>query len=376
MIPAETRFSDNDRLDWLRLIRTENVGPTTFRDLLARHGSAASALEAIPELVRRGGGRRLPRIPDRAEAEKEWAALDRLGGRLVLLGEADYPNLLAAVDDAPPVLSAIGDLGLAAHRSVALVGARNASGNGLRLTTTLAAELGAAGILVVSGLARGIDAAAHQAALATGTAAAVAGGLDVFYPRQNEALQRRIAEHGFLISEAPLGTEPLARHFPRRNRLVSGLSLGVVVVEAALRSGSLITARQALDQGRDVFAVPGSPLDMRCRGANRLLKEGAILVESAEDILNELADRPAMVPEPRKRAEVSARAAPAATPVPAGDRAPDRVIERLGASPLAVDEIARQCQLSVSEVLAILLEAELAGRIERHAGNRVSLIFQ
>ena len=288
-MPASQRnLNPAERLDWLRLIRSENVGPITFYQLLARFGSAEAALAALPEVARRGGRSRPLAIGSRAAAERELAALAQAGGRLLAWGEPEYPQALAAVDDAPPLISVKGSTHLLARRAVAVVGARNASANGRRFARDIALQLGQNGLLVVSGLARGIDAAAHVGALPTGTAAVLAGGIDKVYPEENRALHDEIAERGVLLAELPVGTEPQARHFPRRNRIISGASLGVLVVEAATRSGSLITARFALEQGREVFAVPGSPLDPRCHGTNDLIRNGATLVEGAGDILREL----------------------------------------------------------------------------------------
>ena len=362
-----------ERLAWLRLIRSENVGPVAFRRLLARFGDAEATLLALPDLARRGGRSRPIRICAAEAAEREVAALEQAGGRFLAMVEADYPPALAALDDAPPIIAVGGRVELLRRKAVAVVGARNASANGRRLARELSQELGRAGYLVVSGLARGIDAAAHQGALETGTAAVVAGGLDVTYPPENEALQREIGERGVLLSEMPPGTVPTARHFPRRNRLISGLALGVLVVEAAPRSGSLITARFALEQGREVFAVPGSPLDPRARGCNHLLRQGAVLVETADDVVQALdgmirrLDRPAGQP---------ARLAETALPAADRDIAAGRgaVEELLGFAPVAVDELVRQCHLSPAVVNTVLLELELAGRAERHPGNRFSLI--
>ncbi|MCW5730023.1 MAG: DNA-processing protein DprA [Alphaproteobacteria bacterium] len=358
-----------ERLDWLRLIRSENVGPITFHELLRRFGSAAAALEALPELARRGGRRAGIRIATRAEAERELAALARLGARLIGVCEPDYPPLLAQIDDAPPLLGAQGHSALAARPVVAMVGARNASAAGVRLAREMAARLGAAGIAVASGLARGIDTAAHRGALATGTIAAVAGGIDVFYPPENRDLQQAIAEQGLLLAELPPGTEPLARHFPRRNRLVSGMARAVVVVEAALKSGSLITARLAAEQGREVMAVPGSPLDPRARGGNDLIRTGAALVESAEDVLALLAGLPDLAEPPGRD--------PAPPPQPPGEaeladgRA--RILAALSPVPVEVDELARQCALSPGVLQTVLIELELAGRLERQPGGRVAI---
>src|SRR5713226_1727663 len=284
---AARDLEPQERLDWLRLSRSESVGPVTFYALLRRFGSAAAALDALPRLSSRQGAR--PAVAmSRRDAESELAAIDRLGGRLVCWGEPLYPSALASVDDAPPVLTVLGLAGLILAPMVAVVGARNASANGRRFARELAAGLGEAGIVVVSGLARGIDAAAHIGALETGSVAVVAGGVDIVYPEENRGLHDALARDGAIIAEVPLGTEPQARHFPRRNRIISGIALGIVVVEAAAKSGSLITARFALEQGREVFAVPGSPLDPRCRGCNDLLRNGATLTEAAADIVAQL----------------------------------------------------------------------------------------
>jgi len=362
-----------ERLDWLRLIRSENVGPVTFYQLLARFGSAEAALAALPEIARRGGRARPLSLCPRAVAEREMQQLHAAAGRFLAWGEPDYPAALAALDDAPPLISVKGDTKLFERNAVAVVGARNASANGRRFARDLALQLGQHGLLVVSGLARGIDAAAHEGALATGTVAVLAGGIDQVYPEENRALHEQIAERGVLIAELPVGTEPQARHFPRRNRIISGCSLGVIVVEAALRSGSLITARFALEQGRDVFAVPGSPLDPRCRGANDLIRNGAILVETVDDVMRELQPRLGATLGERKREAY----APAESTAPAESelaRVRARLVELLSPTPVPVDELVRQCQLSPALVVTILLELELAGRIERHPGNQVSLL--
>lgn len=360
-------LSDAERLNRLRLIRSENVGPVTFRRLLERFGSAAVALTALPELARRGG-RPSVHICSQAEAEAELQAIARCGARLIIFGDEAYPAALATIDDAPASLAVTGNARLLHRASVAVVGSRNASLNGRRLAHDIARDIGIGGFVVVSGMARGIDADAHRGALATGTVAVLAGGVDVCYPQENASLYASIREVGALVSEAPVGTAPQARHFPRRNRIISGLSLGVVVIEASLRSGSLITARMAAEQGRDVFAVPGSPLDPRARGCNDLLRQGAVLTESAADVLAQLRG-------------LAASAAPPAPPIPLPemgeeeiDEARRLVAETLSPTPVAVDEIIRTCQLSPAQVSTILLEWELAGRLERHAGNRVSLI--
>jgi DNA processing protein len=322
----------------------------------------------------------------RAAAEAELAALHRIGARLVCWGEPAYPTALATVEDAPPILTVLGQPELLGRPIVAVVGARNASANGRRLARELAAGLGQGGLVVVSGLARGIDAAAHLGAFETGTAAVVAGGVDIVYPEENRGLYDALRRQGAIVAELPLGSEPQARHFPRRNRIISGMALGVLVVEAAARSGSLITARYALEQGREVFAVPGSPLDPRCRGANDLLRRGATLTETAEDVLAQLG--------PLVRAAPPHPLRPVAQPLDeswpknwhsggsgAGEPADDEealnmILESLGPTPVAVDELVRQCQLTASAVATLLLELELAGQVERHPGNLVSLRFE
>ncbi|HZS82052.1 MAG TPA: DNA-processing protein DprA [Stellaceae bacterium] len=370
---ASRELNPSERLDWLRLIRTENVGPVSFYQLLRRFGSAGAALEALPRLAGRGGRLQPLAICPREAAEREMAALAAAGARLIAWGEPFYPEALAAIDDAPPLLTVLGRAEPLRQRIIAIVGARNASANGRRIARELASELGSHGFVIASGLARGIDAAAHMGALPSGTVAVLGGGADIVYPEENRALYEAIAESGAVIAEPPLGTVPQARHFPRRNRIISGLAEGIIVVEAAARSGSLITARFALDQGREVFAVPGSPLDPRCRGSNDLIRRGATLTESAEDVLGQL---PAALSTPRATVR---RVAPLPDPVaPSEPETPDsaraRLIERLGPTPVAVDELVRQCQFSAATVVTLLLELELAGRLERHPGNQVSLI--
>lgn len=357
----------------LRLARSERIGPVTFHQLLARFGSARAALEALPALAAKATGARPPRIATDAQVKREAAALARAGGRFLLWGDADYPAALAAIPDAPPALAVRGEMALLRRPIVAVVGARDASANGRKLAADLAEELGLRGYVVVSGLARGVDAAAHRGSLASGTVAVLAGGLDHVYPQENAALHEAIAGQGLLVSECALGTAPTERHFPRRNRLVSGLSLGVVVIEAALRSGSLITAHRALDQGREVFAVPGSPLDPRCRGSNDLLRQGAHLVETVDDVLAHLPrhDRP----PPQVQKDFNKVSYPVEKPdgrIRPSDRS--RILACLSPAPTAVDEIVRQCQVSPAVVAAALLELELAGRLERHPGQAVSLI--
>jgi DNA processing protein len=360
------------RLDWLCLARSENVGPVTFRVLLHRFGSAEAALQALPGLARRGGRRDSLRIASRADAEREIADAAKANARLVALCEPDYPLALAAIEDAPPLLCLVGQAVVLQRPMVAIVGSRNASAAGRRIAAQIAGELGAAGIVVVSGLARGIDAAAHEASLDAGTCAVLAGGVDIVYPPENRQLHERIGAVGALISEMPLSTAPQARHFPRRNRIISGLSRGVVVIEAAQRSGSLITARFALEQGREVFAVPGSPLDPRCRGTNDLIRQGAILTESGQDVLSALRNGidGAMAEPPR-----GGPSAPTGIPSEVElERGRPLVLELLGPTPVEVDELVRLSGLSVPAVLGILLELELAGRLSRSPGQKVALV--
>jgi DNA processing protein len=364
-------LSAAERLDWLRLIRSENVGPITFFQLMARFGSARDALAALPELARRGGRSKAIRLCDKASAEREIEGLAGLGAKLVAWGEDEYPAPLAALEDAPPLVAVRGHPHILKRPALAIVGARNASANGRRFAQTIARELGEAGIVISSGLARGIDAAAHEGALETGTVAVVAGGIDVVYPKENAGLYDRIAEQGVVMAEEPLGMEPQARHFPKRNRLISGVALGVIVVEAAQRSGSLITARFALEQGREVFAVPGSPLDPRCRGTNDLIRNGATLVESAADVLPQIAGM--LRPAAGEKTPHSYAGAPPRFGEQELDSARAKVVESLGPTPVQVDEIVRQCQLSPAIVAAVLLELELADRLDRHPGHQVSL---
>lgn len=333
----------------LRLARGARIGPVTFHEALAHFGSARAACA------------RLAACSD-ADIDHEEARLAQTGGGFLVVGDAAYPAALAAVPGAPPVLSAVGDLALLGRPTLALVGARDASLAGRRFAGELAAALGSAGFVVASGLARGIDAAAHEASLATGTVAVLAGGIDQIYPPQNAALHRAIAAQGLILSESAVGTPPVARAFPRRNRIVSGLSAGVIVIEAAARSGSLITAQRAAEQGREVFVVPGSPMDPRYAGSNSLIRDGAILVRDANDILDVLG-RPSAPTQPLERKGQNR---------PSGDMG--KVLEALGAVPTAVDELVRRCQVSAASVAEVLLALELEGRLERHRGNRVSLM--
>ena len=356
------------RVAWLRLIRTENVGPVTFRQLLNRVGSAEAALDALPGLMHGNP----PRITTKAQAEDELAALEKCGARLVASGEPFYPPLLRYISAAPPLLTISGGEKLDWQHTVGMVGARNASSAGQKMTGILASDLGAAGYTVISGLARGIDSAAHRASLATGTVAVLAGGLDRIYPDENIPLAQEILDHGgALLTEMPLGWEPRARDFPRRNRLVSGLSLGVVVVEAAKKSGSLITARLALEQDREVFAVPGSPLDPRAEGGNALIQQGARLITSAEDILETLrtAD-PARTTlfEPDWEPEEQSFDAP---PPSSSDRA--RLLTALSHTPVSIDDLIATTGLTASAMQMLLLALDLSGKIEWSTGQLVAL---
>lgn len=369
------RLTQKERLAWLRLIRTDNVGPATFRDLLDHFGNAESALEALPDLARRGG--RPVRVFSEQSAEAEIERAERLGMRLVAPGEGGYPPRLARIDAPPPLLYVKGVLGLVARPIIAIVGARNGSAIGRKFARLLAGDLGNSGFVIASGLARGIDTAAHEAALAAGTIAVVAGGIDIIYPPENAELQRDIGERGLLVSERPPGLQPRGKDFPRRNRLISGMSAGVVVVEAAQRSGSLITARFAGEQGREVFAVPGHPLDPRAAGTNRLLKEGACLVETAEDITSVLAPIVGRLMEPAPGAGGSAHEPTQAKDIAGsaefGDSDRRRVIAALSYAPTDIDEIVRSTALPAGMVHVVLLELDLAGRLQRHGRQLVSL---
>lgn len=368
-----THFPKAEQLARLRLIRTHRVGPVAFRQLMSRHGDAARAVDA---LARQG-----QTVFSTEAAQAEMAQAARAGAQHVFLGEAAYPPLLAETADAPPVLVAAGNLALAQDKVVGIVGARNASAAGLRLAEELAAALGQAGWVVVSGMARGVDGAAHAGALATGTIACVAGGVDIFYPPEHERLQRRVAEQGLILSEMPCGAQPMAQHFPRRNRLIAGVARGLLVIEAAMGSGSLITARLAGEAGREVMAVPGHPRDPRARGCNGLIKEGAVLVEDAGDVLAALEpftleDR--LAPRRPRRAPVVREDSPAdmfateeaATPSPQGDGG---LIGLLSTAPVSVDELIRRSGRPAAQVHALLVDLELEGRLVRHAGGRVAL---
>ncbi|MBL4907132.1 MAG: DNA-protecting protein DprA [Sneathiella sp.] len=360
-----------ERLDWLRLIRSENVGPITFFQLLERYGSASEALEILPELARKGGRKKPIRIFAKGAAMREMEELDAFGGRMIAACEPSYPLALAHIPDPPPVISIKGHAQLLEKDIFGIVGSRNASAVSLKLTQNFAYRLGQGGLIIASGLARGIDRAAHVAALQSGTIAVVGGGIDIAYPKENTELQEEIALRGCLVAEQPLGTQPQARHFPRRNRIISGISLGIVVMEATPKSGSLITARMAAEQGREVFAVPGSPMDPRARGTNNLIRNGAMLAESADEILNELIqlrNRPLSEPD-QPILPFGSLQSPDDQEI---DKGRPQLLSLLSPIPVNIDELIRLSNLSPATVLTILLELELAGRIERHVGNRVS----
>lgn len=403
------RLNDAQRLDWLRLIRSESIGPQTFRSLINRYSSAETALEALPGIAAQRG--KSLRIFSRDEAEREMEALLRMGAHLLAVGEPDYPATLRAIDAAPPLIAVRGNLAALRQQMVAFVGSRNASAAGLAFTERLVRDLASSGYVIVSGLARGIDARAHRSSLGTGTIAVLAGGLDKVYPNEHASLAEEIIERGALISEMPTGWEPRGRDFPRRNRIVSGLAWGTVVVEAARRSGSLITARFAVEQGREIFAVPGSPLDPRAEGANELISQGATICTRSRDILAALEPMLAAGP-PTRKLEEGAQAEPGEPlwdelePVYAGAtpqtepeheldeprqaelavtsmHAPDpnsprdasqRIVDLLGPSPVPVDDLVRAAGGSVAQVQSALFELELEGRLERHGGNLVSLV--
>ena len=356
------------RRDWIRLSQSENVGPATFRQLIGRYGNAAAALEALPELSVKGGLVRPIRIFSVDDAEAVMDRADELGASFVVAGETGYPPLLCHIPGAPALLCVKGNLALAELQAVAIVGARNASAGGRKLARQLSAELSEEGYLVVSGLARGIDTAAHEAAPNARTAAVIAGGIDNIYPPENAELQRRIGETGLLLTEMLPGAVPRAEHFPRRNRIISGISRAIIVVEAALRSGSLITARLAGEQGRDVFAVPGSPLDPRAEVTIKLIKEGATLLTGSAEVIESLRTEYAAAPrsfsEPEFPVEESAEASPS-------DR--KLVLSLLSPTPIDVDDIIRESRLSAATVLGILLELELAGKVTRSTQQKVSL---
>ncbi|MFN3857737.1 MAG: DNA-processing protein DprA [Caulobacter sp.] len=358
-------MTGEERLAWVRLARTEQVGPVTFAQLIAREGSAGAALEALPELARRGGRATPLRIPTLADAERELAAGERLGATLLCSADAAFPHLLSVLDPPPPLIWVRGDVALTGRRSVAVVGARTASAGGQRFARGLSAQLGEAGLTVVSGLARGIDAAAHEGSLPSGAVAVLGGGVDDIYPPDNAGLYARMVEQGAVISESPPGYRAQARDFPRRNRIISGLSLAVVVVEAELRSGSLITARLAAEQGREVLAVPGSPLDPRAKGTNDLIRQGAQMCEGVDDVLKALGEARLREPDaaPWRGASVEDREV---------DAVREEIAALVSATPISRDELVRATRAPTPVVLAALTELALAGRVELLPGGMVA----
>ncbi len=366
-------LTEKQRIAWLRLIRSDNVGPATFRDLINHFGSADKALSMLPELSRRGGAMKSIRIAGEDDVLRELDIAHRLNARFVGIGEPDYPQALRQIEGAPPLLAVKGNAAVTSGPAIGIVGSRNASVSGAKFAGMIARDCGRAQYTIISGLARGIDTAAHRASLDTGTIAAMAGGLDQPYPPENIGLLNEIwSGNGMAISEMPFGWEPRARDFPRRNRLIAGVALGVVVIEAAERSGSLITARRAADFGRLVFAVPGSPLDPRCHGTNGLLKEGAIVTTQAKDVLEALAPltrrdlfSPQDIAEPAYD-EKTLVAEP-------DDSERSRIIQALGPTPVEIDDIIRHTRINAAIVYLVLLELDLAGRLTRNAGGLVSL---
>ncbi len=367
-----------EKLAWLQLTRTENVGPVNFFKLIEAYGTATKALEAVPEIAKRGGRKKPLKIPPLSLVEREYEALRKKGGYIITACEPDYPLALSALEDAPPVISVRGQAALLNKPCIGMVGARNASLNGRKFAEKLARDLGGTGQIIVSGLARGIDTAAHVGALSTGTIAVVAGGVDVVYPPENQALYDEICEKGLVVAESPLGQKPFAQSFPRRNRIVSGLSTGVVVVEATLKSGSLITARLAGEQGRDVYAVPGHPLDPRAAGPNSLIRDGAVLIRQADDVLehlNNFTGGQALQDTSFSHFEPQpVDIEPHENNPQLFETARQTLLDGLSFTPSDLDGLIRQSGLNVPVVQTILLELELAGTVQRLPGNRIILL--
>ena len=370
---APKDLSQEEKIARLQLIRTDNVGPVTFRHLISRYKTAVNALAVLPELAHRGGRKKPLVAAKKSDAVKEIEALSKLGGHLIVYGDSLYPEALAASEGAPPILMALGHPHLLERNNFAIVGARNCSAIGIKIATAMARDLGQAGYVISSGMARGIDTAVHQGAVPTGTIAVLAGGVDVIYPRENDRLYDSIVNTGLVLSEMPLGTQPIARHFPRRNRIISGLAAGLLVVEATFKSGSLITARLALEQGREVFAIPGSPMDPRAKGPNDLIRQGAVLVENVGHILDVLQMMESRsISEPQYDLfDNTAAPAPSHDERELGD-VRDAIRDKLSPTPIPVDDLIRMMELSSAEVQTALLELELAGEISRYPGNRVA----
>jgi DNA processing protein len=377
-LPYEVNdISSQERLDWLRLIRSENIGTKTFFTLLSLYGSAKEALKAAPDLSQRGGRSKPITLCSMAAAEKEMAHCHAMGARIIAACEPDYPRYLAHIDDYPPVITVLGNAAMLSKPSIAMVGARNASANACRFAHKLAGELGQRQLIVTSGLARGIDTACHKGALESGTVAVIAGGIDSIYPPENKSLYEAIAERGAIVAELPFGANPKASNFPQRNRIISGLSYGVIVVEATFKSGSLITARLALEQGREVFAVPGFPMDPRCNGTNHLIKQGAALVESAQDVIDAIAHLNERQHELFDTAPPHFTAPKLQPPTEEElDSLRAEIVQQLGSSPVSIDHIITTTGMRPAAVLTVLLELELAGKLERHVGNKVSFLYE
>jgi DNA processing protein len=364
------QLSDTERLAWLRLSRTEGIGPQTFHKLIARYKTATKVLEALPILLNKGGAKRGLSVYSEDQALKEIAATAKAGAQLIGACESHYPDMLRNSDAAPPLLCVAGNLSLLQKTSVGIVGARTASASGRKMARILAHGVAEAGFLVTSGLARGIDTAAHEAATPARTAAIIAGGIDHLYPPENADLQKAIARDGLLITEMPIGTAPRAEHFPRRNRIISGMSTAVIIVEAALRSGSLITARYANEQNREVFAVPGSPLDPRCEGTNRLIKDGANILTSVNDVLDFLTREKS----PMQGMLFERQTEPLLPPdQDADDTTRHEIIGLLSVNAVDIDDLIREANSPPEAVMAVLLELEVAGRLTRSAGGMVAL---
>ena len=367
---ADSSHNDSEVIAGLRLIRTDGIGPVTYHGLISKFGSATEAIRALPNYGQRLSRGKSLQLVEQSEIERELKTLTKLGGQIISINDGAYPRQLKETSDAPPFLSVLGNPAHLQKPSVSIVGARNASLNGKKLAHNLAKDLAEAAYTVWSGLARGIDTAAHEGAVSHSTVAVMAGGVDFIYPKQNQKLYDRIKEAGALVSEMAPGTEPQARHFPRRNRIISGAGLGVVVVEGTPKSGSLITARFALDQGREVFAVPGSPLDPRAQGPNSLIRDGAILVQSADDILREIEQSKQFMIEPL---DAPSDLIQGIENIEEKDpqQMRDAVLDEIGTTPVTVDELRRQCQVSAPVLAAVLLDLELEGRLERLPGNRI-----
>ncbi|MCH2037923.1 MAG: DNA-processing protein DprA [Rickettsiales bacterium] len=370
-------LTDQERMAWLRLIRSENVGVRTFHDMLKLYGSPERALEAIPDLAYKGGRKRPITVASHEQAEQELARCKQEGARIIAYPEPYYPKLLREIASPPPVLTVKGDPSILNKKTIAMVGARNASVNGCRFAQHIASQLSEAGFIVVSGLARGIDRFAHRGSVEHGTIGVIAGGIDHVYPKENQDLYDAIPNKGAIVAELPIGAVPVGRNFPQRNRIISGMSLGTLVVEASERSGSLITARYALEQNRDIFAVPGSPFDQRCRGTNQLIKNGAIMVETVEDIIHSVQHFDPLISHDGvfEAGADYTKSSQRKTDDVVFETIRKEVINTLSSTPVGVDELVMHTGLAVEQIITVLVELELAGRLERHPGNRVSMVF-